>query len=59
MQGARSLEAGFTIKTAECGSVPPEAQRGGAERPLQERQQSAQVSQLRICLMWILCAEQH
>lgn len=38
MQGARSSEAGFTLQTAQRGSVPSAAQTGGAQRPPEGRQ---------------------
>lgn len=44
MQGARRSEAGFTLPTAQCGSLPGEAQAGGARRPPEGRLQSVQVS---------------
>lgn len=44
MQRERSSEAGSSLQTAQRGSIPPEAQTGGAQRPPEDRQQSAQVS---------------
>lgn len=42
--GARCSEAGFTLQTAQRGSVPRAAQTGGARRPPEGRLQPVQVS---------------
>lgn len=44
VQGARRSEAGFTLPTAQRGSVPGEAQAGGARRPPEGGLRSVQVS---------------
>lgn len=44
MQGARCSKAGFTLQTAQRGSVPGAAQAGGAQRPPEGRLRSVQVS---------------
>lgn len=44
VQGARRPEAGFTLQTAQRGSVPGAAQTGGAQRPPEGRLQPVQVS---------------
>lgn len=44
MQGARLPETGFTLQTAQRGTVPGAAQTGGARRPPEDGLQSVQVS---------------
>lgn len=50
MQGARSSAAGFTLQTAQCGSVPGASHAGGARRPPEGRLHSAQVRRHKITI---------
>ena len=55
VQGARISEAGFTLQTAQRGSVPWAAQTGGAQRPPEGRLQSTQVGQATMAIMIPWC----
>lgn len=55
MQGAWCTEAGFTLQTAQRGSVPRAAQSGGAQCPPEGGLQSVQVSHTTTATMISWC----